>query len=236
MKISKILNFKPKLGPTLFTIPALILLLALSFWQFQRLQWKQALIEEINQQIKIEAIKLPENVKMPEMLYRKVFLQGKFLHDKEIHVYGGSRQFKGEVGYYILTPMITSSNRMILINRGWVPEKLKKIETRPETLIKDEVRIEGAIMKSEQRNIYVHDNQPNKNLWFHINLNEIKDHLSMPIENFYILKRDESKLLPRGRDLDSTHLRNNHLGYALTWLFSAISLLAIYIVYHQKKD
>jgi surfeit locus 1 family protein len=236
MKISKILNFKPKLIPTLFTIPVLILLLALSFWQFQRLQWKEALIEEINQQIQIEAISLPDNVKMPEMLYRKVFLQGRFLHDKEIHVYGGSRQFKGEVGYYILTPMVTSSNKLVIINRGWVPEKLKKIETRPETLVKDEVRIEGAIMQSEQKNVYVHDNQLDKNLWFYINLNEIKAHLSMPIENFYILNTDNSKLLPRGRDLDATHLLNNHLGYALTWLFSAISLLVIYIVYHQKRD
>lgn len=121
----KIFDFKPKLLPTIFTIPALIILFGLSFWQFERLSWKQGLISEIVEQSKLPSIDIPSVVDLKNMLYRKVKVKGEFLHDKEMHMYGGSREFKGENGYYIFTPMYLEDGRAVVINRGWVPEKKK---------------------------------------------------------------------------------------------------------------
>ena len=101
----KLLSFKPKLIPTIFTIPALILLFSLSYWQFERLYWKENLINEITQQNQLASIQLPESIDLKKILYRKVKLNGEFIHNQEMHLYGGSRQFKGENGYYILTPL-----------------------------------------------------------------------------------------------------------------------------------
>ena len=230
-----ILGFRPKLIPTLFTIPALILLLSLSIWQFQRLQWKQGIIDKINQQSQVAAIELPKAVDLPEMLYRKVSLKGKFLHEHEMHMYGGSRKFKGEVGYYILTPMLLKDNRVIIVNRGWVSEKMKDKATRPKSQIKGEVEISGSIMKTEDKSLYIHDNQLEKNLWFYINLDEMRSFIKLPIENFYILAKDDPNSMLRGQDL-SVNLHNRHLGYALTWLFSAIALMLIYVIYHRKSN
>ena len=235
MLIKKTLRFKPRLIPTLFTIPALILLLVLSFWQFQRLHWKQGLIDEIKQQSQLAVIGLPEQVELTSMLYRKVKLKGEFNHAQEIHIYGGSRQFKGGVGYYIFTPMRIENNKIIMINRGWVPEKLKDPATRPESLLKGQVEVEGAIMQSEKKPLYVHDNQMSRNLWFYVDLAQMQDWLNAPIENFYILAKDVPNMTPRGRDLEP-NLRNHHLGYALTWLFSAIILLVIYVIYHRMPE
>ncbi len=226
--------FKPKLIPTIFTIPALILLLSLSYWQFERLHWKNNLIEEITKQTQLPAIDLPENIDLSEMLYRKVKLQGEFIHDQEMHMYGGARQFKGENGYYILTPIKLSNNKIIIINRGWVNEKQKEAKTRPETLTEGMVEVEGSIMKSEEKPLYVHDNQPNRNLWFYVDLNEMKNFLKEPVEKFYIMAKEIPGTSPRGRNLEP-NIRNHHLGYALTWLFSAISLMVIYVIYHKKR-
>ena len=38
--------FRPLLWPTIFTVPAMLLLLALGSWQIQRLYWKRELIEQ----------------------------------------------------------------------------------------------------------------------------------------------------------------------------------------------
>ena len=230
----KAFAFKPKLIPTIFTIPALILLFSLSFWQFQRLQWKEAVIEEIRIQVNLPSIELPKENILPHLLYRKVKIMGEFIHDKEIHLYGGSRQFKGENGYYILTPLKLDNGRAIIINRGWVTEKKKNSALRPDTLVSGIVEIEGYIMKSEDRPLYVHDNQPDKNLWFFIDLAQIKNFLNEPIEDFYVLAKEVPNTSPRGKNLEP-NIRNHHLGYALTWLFSAIILLIIYIIYHQKQ-
>lgn len=224
------LGFKVRVIPTILTIPALILLLGLSMWQFQRLQWKQGIINNITEQSQIAPIDLPEN--MEDMTYRKVILKGEFLNEDEIHMYGGSRQFKGAPGYYIITPMRLVDNRIVLVNRGWVPEKIKSAQKRPETILTGEVEIVGSIMPAETKTLYIHDNQPNRNLWFYVNLNEIRNFLKLPIGDFYVLAKDIPDVLPRGRDLNAS-LRNNHLGYALTWLFSAIALMVIYILYHR---
>lgn len=229
-----------KLIPTLFVIPTFILLLSLSFWQFQRLHWKQEIIAQIKHRSQMDAIDLPLHIELSEMLYRKVIVTGELLHDREIHIYGGSRKFKGEVGYYILTPMQLLDGKIIIVNRGWVPDKLKDSLTRPETLVKGIIEVEGAIMKDEEKGLYIHDNQPDRNLWFYVNLNEIQTFLKiLPenfFENFYILAKagDNPNIIPYGRDLEPS-IRNHHLGYALTWLFCAISLLVIYLIHHRKS-
>ena len=238
--IKDILKFRPKLVPTLFVIPALILLFSLSFWQFQRLNWKQEIIRKIEIQSQLEAIELPQDLDLVKMLYRNVIVKGEFLHQDEVHIYGGSRKFKGEVGYYILTPLLLSNGKIIMVNRGWIPDNLKDSATRPQTLIKGQVEIIGAIMENEEKVLYIHDNQPEYNLWFYINLNEMGSFLKIPekdfIASFYILAQEnkDSNILPYGRDLE-LNVRNHHLGYALTWFFSAISLIVIYILYHRKK-
>ena len=234
MAIYKFLQFKPKLIPTLFTIPTLILLFSLSYWQFERLEWKEGLIDAIKQKNQLAEIILPNQVKLPDMVYRQVALSGEFIHDQEMHIYGGSREFKGEEGYYILTPMRLVDGRVIIINRGWVSKKLKNPLTRLATLSKGQVEVHGTIMQNEAKGLYVYDNQPERNLWFYINLAEMKSWLKIDIENFYILAKDQPPSLIRGRNIDP-NLRNHHLGYALTWLFSALALLVIYIVYHQEK-
>ncbi len=238
--IKNILKFRPKLAPTLFVIPALILLFSLSFWQFQRLNWKQEIIRQIEIQSQLGAIELPQNVELSNMLYRRVIVKGEFLHQDEVHIYGGSRKFKGEVGYYVLTPMLLANGQVIMVNRGWVPDNLKDAIARPQTQTKGQVEVTGAIMANEEKGLYIHDNQPERNLWFYVNLDEMRNFLKIPekdfIANFYILAQENKDLnmIPYGRDLEP-NVRNHHLGYALTWLFSAISLMVIYIMYHRKN-
>lgn len=230
----KFLDFKPKLIPTLFTIPVLFLLLYLSFWQFQRLQWKENLIAEINLKTQIPTIQLQKDINLDEMFYRKVTLKGEFLHDHEMYVYGGTTKPNNEYFYYILTPMQLEDGRVVIVNRGWIPEKLKDPTTRPSSLTRNLVEITGAIMKNEIKGLYTHNNQPEKKMWFYINLDEIGSFINKPVEPFYILAQNDGKDFPKGREI-KPNLYNNHLGYALTWLFSAISLFVIYILYHKKN-
>ena len=53
--------FRPFLWLTLFSIPALLVLLALGFWQLDRLAWKTALINNFNERASAQPILPPEN-------------------------------------------------------------------------------------------------------------------------------------------------------------------------------
>jgi len=53
------MNFRPTFWPTVFTVPAVLLMLGLGVWQIQRLQWKEALIAERTERSTAAAIALP---------------------------------------------------------------------------------------------------------------------------------------------------------------------------------
>jgi surfeit locus 1 family protein len=40
------LRFRPTLWPTLFSVPAILVMIGLCIWQVQRLHWKEGLIAE----------------------------------------------------------------------------------------------------------------------------------------------------------------------------------------------
>ena len=68
--------------PTLFTVPALIALIALGSWQIQRLYWKAELIDKLQERSDKAPVALPtglENVEAFE--FRRVVVTGEFLHE-----------------------------------------------------------------------------------------------------------------------------------------------------------
>ena len=69
--------------------------------------------------------------------YQRVKLQGNFLYDKQSFLY--SLNDKGKPGYDVVTPMLTTTNEYVLINRGWIEKKFKndlKINNFKENQIK----------------------------------------------------------------------------------------------------
>ena len=54
-------RFRPGLWPTLLTLPALAILLALGVWQLQRLEWKETLIARTETQLSQAPVALPED-------------------------------------------------------------------------------------------------------------------------------------------------------------------------------
>lgn len=230
-------KFRPTLIPTLFTIPALILLISLGTWQLYRLEWKNTLIANVGKALHQEEIDLPSDVASPAALqYRKIRVKGQYLHDKEIYLYTGTREYRGEQGYDILTPLKTKEGNVVLIDRGWVPIQKKLPESRPETLTIEEVSVDGYVLLGEKKKFFTPANELSKNLWFFIDIPAIANYTHLHLPDFYILASANTnpKQLPVGRDL-SIKIRNDHLQYAITWYSAALALLVIFVLYHRKR-
>ncbi len=231
------MKFKPTLIPTLFTIPAIIVLLGLGTWQVQRLQWKNNLMVAVNEKIAFPVIDLPQVVdNFEDLQYRKVRIKGEFLNDKEIYLFVGAKEFKGKMGYDIITPFKREDGSVVLVVRGWVPYEKKTADKRPESVINGVVEIEGMLHKGEVQKGFTPDNDVAKNLWYWIDVAAVEKFTGEKLPNLYVrvLKKDDSNLLPIGGDEVIRH-RNDHLQYAVTWYSFAVILLGIYIIYHRKK-
>ena len=68
-------GFQPTLWPTLFTVPALVVILALGFWQLQRLQEKLAVIEAFEARVTAPAVAPPRPVRRSQRSNSSVFRQ-----------------------------------------------------------------------------------------------------------------------------------------------------------------
>jgi surfeit locus 1 family protein len=232
------MKFKPKPIPTFITIAGLILLLSLGTWQMKRLEWKNSHIQQINEKAKMPAVFLPEQINdLQENKYRRVKVVGKFDHDKEVHLFVGSRSPRGRPGYQILTPLKRQNGSYILIDRGWVEADIKARENRPETLIEGEVEIEGLIHLGETPGRFTPENDITKNLWFWIDIEAIEKYAGINLQKFYVraLKKDKKDVYPIASQ-EFIKIRNDHLQYAITWYSLAFILLVIYFIYHRKQD
>lgn len=107
-----------------------ICLLSLGVWQTQRLQWKEGLLFKIENRdastfVPLEQFIL-ENDDLKSMSFNKVKLRGTFQHDLAFRII--PRTWNGRSGAHLYTPMtLSSSGKMLLVNRGWIPDNSKDI-------------------------------------------------------------------------------------------------------------
>jgi len=96
--------------------------------------------------------------------------------------------------------------------------------------------VTGLLRTPEDPNVFVPDNDPDKNQWFYRNLVTMTQSMfpggTVQVTPFF-LEAEATEVpggWPKGGQTRLT-LVNNHLQYALTWFSLAICLLAVYAVY-----
>lgn len=233
-------RFRPALWPTLITLPTLVLLVALGVWQLERLEWKEALIEERQSRSRAPAIALPEDLGDPGRLqYQPVRVHGRLLHDHEFYL--AARALNGEVGLHVVTPLALADGRVLLVDRGWVPDGRRDPATRPEGQLSGDLELTGLARLPGWTGLswLKPDNQPAENLWFWIDPPAMAAAagLDRVIAELY-LDAGPAEIpggWPKGGQT-RIDLPNDHLQYALTWFALALSLAVIYVVYHLRRD
>ena len=233
------IKFRPFFWPTLFTIISLLILISLGTWQVYRLIWKNSLISNYLYKFNNEIIKYDKNFSFnDEFEYRRINIKGRFINEKEILIIG--KTFEGNVGFHLITPFITKEEKLLLINRGWISEKLKLRSSRSFSLIEEDIVIDGIIRRPQKKGYFVPENDPIGNFWFTIKPYQIEKALKLESfdleKKFYVdVIRDKGKLkLPIGVS-GSPNFRNQHLTYAFTWYSLAITLIIVYFVFHFKE-
>jgi surfeit locus 1 family protein len=231
-------GFRPLFWPTLFTAPAILLLLALGFWQVERLFWKQDLIAQRQAAMAAAPVAAPRSWEEARgMEFRHVTAEGAFLNDKEIFI--GATSEAGRQGYHVLTPLLEASGRVVFVNRGFIPAELKDPTKRAAGQIAGTVRVQGLLRLPpvEKPAWFLPDNRPDLNYWFWVDLPAMSaaDGLDR-VAPFYI-DADATPNpggWPKG-GVTRIALPNDHLQYAITWFSLAVALIVIYVLFHRRN-
>lgn len=232
------MSFRPRLWPTLFTISALIMLLALGTWQVHRLEWKTALIEKLQTRAEMPAAPLPPRVDDPEAYeYRRVSVTGRFLHDRELFLV--NRSLNGNPGLHVLTPLERADGAgYVLVNRGWVPFERENAGKRPEGQVAGLVTVEGILRLAKGPGWMMPDNAPATNVWFYVDPAAMAKAAGVEsLPPFEIMSSDRT--VPGGFPVGHqwrVDVRNDHLQYAITWYALALALLVIYVLSQRRPE
>jgi len=236
-------QFRPTLWPTLITIPFLVVLLVLGFWQIQRLEWKTRLIRELEIRAAANPITLPTDprIEPADLANRRVKVTGHYMYETELHLLNRVR--KGVPGINIITPLVRDDDgEIVMVNRGWAP--MDWPGTPIEEHGREPIRVEvtGIVRIPNPPGWMTPKNQPAKNEWYFVDLTAMSRAAgTLANTNYYIYATAERALSDAPApfltpDPNEWHidLPNNHLSYAITWFSLAVVLLAIYVIFHTR--
>ena len=210
---------------------AILGLILLGNWQLNRLDWKLALIERVENRTFATPVTAPtasawSGITRETEEYRRVVIHGRFLHEQETLVLALTELGNG---YWVLTPLLTATGETVLINRGFVPTTAADPAQRGAGLIDGKVSITGLLRISEPGGIPLRDTDPAAERWYSRDVGAIVQARELANTAPYFIDADDT-VNPGGMPiggLTRLNYRNVHLIYALTWYGLALLLAAM---------
>jgi len=230
-------RFQPLFKPTLWFLPAFLLLIALGVWQVHRLHWKLGLIAEVNHHLTATPISLARVLALPpdQAQYRRVTLTGHFLNGKESYAFATGSE--GMPGYHVMTPFVAAGGAVVMVDRGFVPKEFRNPQTRKASLLEGLHRITGIWRTPSPANLFTPAPDLRQRIWYARDIVAMAAAVHVRLVAPMVLEADATPNpggWPKGGQT-VVDFPNNHLQYAITWFALAAGLLVIYLLYHRGQ-
>jgi len=202
----------------------------------QRLRWKIALIDELEEKLRRDPMALPKNIKidaLPEFAFRKVLLKGTWDYAHSIFV--GPRTRENVLGYHVVTPLVRPDGAStVLVDRGFVAREFHDVPSdhifpTNQQEEQTEVEVRGMLRTQHEKGTFTPENVPEKGEWYWMDVERMKEYAGgeaagvQPVFIQEIFDGNSAEAshrialgIPVGRSSE-IELRNQHATYAVTW-------------------
>ena len=188
-------------------------LLYLGKWQIDRLYWKLDVLKKIDQKIAAAPVPLPAEPSESIHKYLSVEISGQFLQES-IRVLASKKRYGA--GYRIIHVFRTNGRRL-LVDLGFVG-----LETEYDVDLINDISLVGNLHWPDEVDNFTPEPDLENNIWFARNVERVASALKtepiLLILKDSTLKDQNIKPMP----IDTTHIPNDHLQYAITWFSLAI--------------
>lgn len=204
--------------PLVFGVAGIAVLVSLGVWQVQRLHWKEGVFAQMHAELAAQPAALPDAPDAMTHNFLPVAVEGSYLPG-EIHVLT-TRSGLGP-GYRVIAPFETEGGRRILVDRGFVPERLKTAGRPPVPAC----LLGNLHWPDDFDETFTPEPDEARNIWFSRQVAPMAAVLET--EPVLLVLRETSEPEPPVMlwPVDTSGIRNNHLEYAVTW-FSLAALWA----------
>lgn len=194
--------------PLLLGLVGCGILLSLTFWQIQRLGWKEAILSDIEARIYAAPIRLADAANAER--YTPVALSGTLGSDY-VRVLVSRKQIGP--GFRIIGSLDTGTRR-VLVDLGFVRDG------QPVPTLGGQVRVIGNLDSPSEIDSYTPAPDLEKNLWFARDVPALAEALNT--EPTFIAAREDVVAGIEAMPLSVETIPNDHAQYALTWFLLAL--------------
>lgn len=209
-----------------------VLFAGLGVWQVQRLAWKTQLIAAVDARTQMVATPAPGPAAWARITrdgdaYRRVVAHGAYLSGRDTLVQAVTDLGPG---YWVMTPLRTEAGFIVLVNRGFAPDRRAAAPPAPgwQTVI-------GLLRITEPGGGFLRENAPSTDRWYSRDVAAIAARRSVKNVAPYFIDADRlaaGPAWPRG-GLTVVRFPNSHLAYALTWFTLAGLTVAGFAVFRR---
>ena len=188
-------------------------LLYLGKWQIDRLNWKLDVLKKIDQKIAASPVLLPAEPSESVHKYLSVEISGQFLQES-IRVLASKKRYGA--GYRIIHVFRTNGRRL-LVDLGFIG-----LETDYDIDLISDISLVGNLHWPDEVDNFTPEPDLENNIWFARDVERVAS--ALQTEPILIILKDSTlkdkniKPMP----IDTTHIPNDHLQYAITWFSLAI--------------
>lgn len=239
---TKIKGWLVSRAPRPFTTTVMLLgtlvLLGLGTWQILRTHEKNILLDQVVNGFSDPAINLQTGLpakaeEWKNLHYRPVILQGTWLEPSYM-LRLGPRVYEGTVGYHLIMPLRLENQQIVLVNRGFMPEKMSNLPP-PQGKV---TVIQGVAYQPENiKPSYVPENVPSRDVWTWIDLTAMAHEVGVKSVAPVMIYEDrvtDRDAYPIGGQLPLPS-HNRHWHYAVTWFALALALMVIWMIASNPK-
>jgi surfeit locus 1 family protein len=223
-------TYRRLLVPGLSTFVMLLVLLGLGTWQVYRLHWKEGILAQIAIAEVAPAAPLAEEPRP----YTKVSVTGRYRYDLAV-TYGAEvrdTQAGPTMGSYQVVPLERDNGGVVLVERGWVPQKREQKLDDPA----GEVAVTGYVRPGETQHWFSAADDVAGRSFFTLDPQAIGAAVGVPNPAPFTLVA-MGPAVAGIYPAPAQHLPrppNNHLAYVITWYGLAAALIVIFGVWVRK--
>ena len=225
-------------------------LLSLGVWQVQRLHWKLALIERVEQRVHALPVMAPGRdqwaaINRESSEYTRVQISGRFDHNRETLVRASTELGSG---FWVMTPMLVTEGFWVLVNRGFVSAAYRSPASRVGSAGQQKENVIGLLRLTEPGGTFLQHNDLAAGRWYSRDVQAIASSVALDTRSsagasvaaapYFIdaAASPNAQAWPRG-GLTVLSFYNNHVIYAVTWfvLAAMVAAAAAYLLYSERQ-
>jgi surfeit locus 1 family protein len=200
-------------------------LISLGVWQVGRLQWKQAILSDIDARIVAAPVALPDAPNPKDHPYLPVTATGRFTGE-HVDVLVSRKQIGAGVR---VIEVFETDGRRVLVDRGFVRDEDRALPRDGGTVVV------GNLHWPDETDSYTPPPDAKTGLWFARDVPAMATALTA--EPTFIVAREPTGGGIEPMPVDTSAIPNDHMNYAITWFSLAVVWLGMtaYLLWRIRR-